>query len=1289
MKDLNARFSLFVVPRLLSAFVVKRAENNLYVYLLKNLGMMYERCLRFASQKGVRKLAFFVVAALVLAVSGVVKGQNVPISDYSVNNFGQVQLEIQASADNYYLLTAEHESNLGIETITSITMGVDGTMLISEPNAAYPLENYKITQHSIANPDDTDGDGIDDITEFNNMPTDAPLNFAAPISFTDGTTSIPDAATFASMAVVADVPWAPFLNGQEFVKFGILDIDTDNPKVYFINSNTHFIHANFFSAIGANVMGDDGSGEVVFNPNEILPNGAIGSYSFNFSFGDALDFEATQKTFELLTANMPFLRNNMQHFIGSSSEGRYETQYKDDYIGSRINVVLESEVFGDIDFIPFNEAEGYGFFRAMMLDENPGSRDIVLYDALPNSLPRVGGIITSVVQTPLSHVNLRAIQDNAPNAYIRDPLAIDSIADLLGSYIYYKVENDNYVIREATLEEVNDWYEKLRPTEPQIPERDLSFERILPLDSISFEMSTAFGAKCTNVATMRTFGFPNGTIPDGFGIPFYYYDEFMKFNNFYQEVEDMVADPNFISDLETRIDMLKDFRKEIKDAPMPQWMLDDLQAMHDGFPVGTAVRCRSSTNNEDLPGFSGAGLYTSKTQHLDEGHISKSVKQIYASMWNFRAFDERDFYRVDHYIAAMGILCHPNFEEEKSNGVGVSIDPIYSTENTFYLNTQVGEFLITNPDANSIPEEILLNQDTSKGYTVLRESNLVTHHALVMEERFLDSMRNYLKVIHDEFAILYDVVGAEGFGMDIEYKVTAQDQMVIKQARPWVSFWAEIKAENDLGVEEVTEPQTSSSLGANELVTAKVANKGLKKMVDFDVSLFVDGQFAETITVTDTIRPFQDAEFQFSSPQDFSAIGDYDVMAVVTSTIDGYANNDTLNVVLSKLHVLEAGIAIGSVTAKCDTELDVDVVVTNYGETSLDDTAIEVVVNGVVVDTAIYSRSISYQSYAVVRITITENLQATNNQITLNLIDVNGQQDAVASNNTATTTAGLNSSYDIVTVIINADDYPQETSWQIYDEISGETLASGELSRNTEVFSEDICVDYGSCITMSLFDSEGDGICCDYGLGNFLVLNSVGDTLFTNDGEFESEVVELFCPNGEGCAFTARIESTMATAETAADGVIEIYPSGGFGPFLYSIDGGQTFIDKNAFFDLLPGTYSLVVQDDAGNCTYEEMVDVGFDPTSNTNDPLADRISVFPNPVNDQLTIAIEGAISASRNVNFGIYNSLGQLMDAGSISKGGSQQQAVISLATYASGTYIVKCYDESFEKQFKVMKL
>ena len=128
-----------------------------------------------------------------------------------------------------------------------------------------------------------------------------------------------------------------------------------------------------------------------------------------------------------------------------------------------------------------------------MGSSHTGSRD-----ALPNSLPRVGGIITSVIQTPLSHVNLRAIQDNVPNAYIQDPLSIDSIANLLNNYVYYKAENETFQFREATLEEVNNWYEALRPTEPQIPERDLSITEIMPLDDIEFDMSTAFGAKCSN-----------------------------------------------------------------------------------------------------------------------------------------------------------------------------------------------------------------------------------------------------------------------------------------------------------------------------------------------------------------------------------------------------------------------------------------------------------------------------------------------------------------------------------------------------------------------------------------------------------------------------------------------------------------------------------------------------------------------------------------------------------------------------------------------------------------------
>ena len=1059
------------------------------------------------------KIASYLLSIVFLLSFTISFGQNVEILNASLNSFGQVQLEIEGRSDQYYLLHASHQPNLDYESITSLTMGQDGIMIVSEPLASFPYANYTITAHSIANPDDSDGDGIDDITEYNNMPTSGVFNYADEIPFEDGTLSIDNHETFASLAVVSeDVFWAPFLNNQEFVKFAIVNQNSDNPEVYFINSVTHFIHADFLNTIGVNQFADDVmTGEVVYNPNEILPNGAIGSYSVNYSFGDAFPFDVTRRTFELIAANMPYLDNNLQHFIGSQAEDNHEVNYKDDFVGSRIPVVFESGVFADVPYIPLNQAEGYGFFRLMGLDDNPGSRDIVLYEALPNSLPRVGGIITSVVQTPLSHVNLRAIQDNLPNSYIKDPLEIEAIASLLGKFIYYKVEQENYTIREATQEEVNAWYENIRPTTEQIPERDLSITSILPLDEIGFEMSTAFGAKCSNVATMRKFGFPEGTIPDGFGIPFYFYDEFMKFNGFYEKVEQMISDPEFNNDLEVKIETLKDFRKEIRDADMPQWMLDELQEMHDKFPEGTSVRCRSSTNNEDLPGFSGAGLYTSKTQHPDEGHISKSVKQVYASMWNFRAYDEREFYRVDQYIAAMGLLCHPNYDLEKSNGVGVSLDPLYGTEGNFYLNTQIDEFLITNPDANSIPEEILLSQDPEEGYFVLRNSNLVPNGQLVMDEEYLNLMREYLQVIHDEFAILYDVVGAEGYGMDIEYKVTAEDRLIIKQARPWVSFWADIKANFDLAASEILEPISSSTLTDSEMIKAVIANTGLEDMKDFTVSLLIEDEVIETIQVSEVLPTFSSTEIQFITPQDFSEFKDYSVGVIVSHPEDGYERNDTLINVITKLYGVEGSISIEEGGGSCGEEIHFDAIINNLGDFDITDLQIEVLSNGQFIETIDFSVNIPRTETEVLEIIVSENIQAIDNEVTFNLISVNGQPDALSDNNSATIISDIPTNYNFVTVVINPDMYPEEITWTINDLETDEIIDTGGLVNDQTFYTKDVCVDTTSCFTITIFDSYGDGICCFFGEGNISVLNSSGDTLAYNNGDFGSSAQEEFC----------------------------------------------------------------------------------------------------------------------------------------------------------------------------------
>jgi len=1286
----------------------------------------------------------------------------VPVINYSVNNSGQALLSIQAEEGKYYVLSAQHSPSF--EWATTMIMGVDGTMVISDQGGAYPLENYTVTQYDVSNPGDIDGDGIDDVTEYNNMPTDAPINFAESVDFVDGATSVPDAQVFMDLATINDVGWAPFLNGQLYVKFGILDRDTPEPKVYFINSNTHYIHAAFFNSIGASVTGDDSSGEIVFNPNIILPGGVIGSYSFNFSFGNTYDFVETQRTYELLVANMPFLQNNMNHFISQNNEGTYLSQYADDFEGSKIEVVLESEVYADINYIPFHEAEGYGFFRHMSLDETPGSRDIVLYDALPNSLPRVGGIITSVVQTPLSHVNLRAIQDNVPNAYIEDPLSIDSIAILLNNYVYYKVENETFQFREATLDEVNAWYESIRPTEPQIPERDLSITEIMPLDDIEFDMSTAFGAKCTNVAKMRSFGFPEGTIPDGFGIPFYFYDEFMQYNSFYLEAQVMIDNPSFQTDINFRIDRLESFRDDIKDAPMPQWMMDALQEMHEDFPVGTKVRCRSSTNNEDLPGFSGAGLYTSKTQHLDEGHISKSIKQVYSSMWNFRAYEERDFYRVDHFMAAMGLLCHPNFEEEKSNGVGISIDPIYDTENTFYLNTQVGESLITNPDPNSVPEEILLyeNPEQAGGYLVLQLSNLVEQGELVMDQIYLDQMREFLSIIHDEFAILYNVEGVEGFGMDIEYKVTAQDQLVIKQARPWVSFWADIKADNDLEFTAFINPVSSSDLGNGELISAVIANTGLNPMNDFNLTLLIDDQEVETLTITETIEPFSNTEFQFEIPQDFSATGDYNLIGIVTDVDDEYGNNDTLNYVVSKIYQLDAGVTIGLLNETCDNEIEATIIIENNGGNTINNVMFEIIINGESAGDFYELVEISSLAQGEVTVVVEGNIQASDNEVVVNIIAVNGQVDEEAFNNSYTSILEVEATYDFITLIINGDEYPNETSWSLFD-LNENLIATGGLNNGN--LEEELCIDYTSCYSLYVYDSYGDGICCGFGIGDFSVINSSGETIVYNNGDFGSQALELICPDGADCVINAEIvvthsinddgaisiltpssnpysysinggqsftesntfvdllpgeylvviqddsgmcsyeetvyieectlhsvdiASTNATSVVVANGSIIITPTSGISPYLYSIDGGQNFVDENEFYNLAVGNYNVIIQDASGVCEYEINVpieaDSGVGVVENGFD--SSEIIIYPNPTTDQIHIEFNSYSELSEKINIVVFDNWGRIMSAGSMSEA-NNGKTMISLRGLESGIYYVKCYNNKVEKYFKVIKV
>ncbi len=686
-----------------------------------------------------------------------------------------VPIVVESTTEEYFVLYVRHDlGGTVLELPVSVTLGENGTTTLAENVEALPKERYLVEKFLIADPADIDGDCIDDITELADPVGMNPVNPAAAINLTDGAVGVPDRGTFEALAYY-----------ESYLKFVLIDLDTSFPSVYFMNTTTHDHHSHFLRAIGVQRNQEMVVGSLFYVEELDAPDGSRGLYSYRLPTS-YFPISLVERSYTVLAASMPLLSDNLAFNLRNTILSSFRADLPL-YSESRVNLVFDIEIYADTGFLALNTGEGYGLLRAIGPDERPHHRDIVIYGALPNDLPRVAGIVSTVPQTPLSHVNLRAIQDRVPNAYIRDALDEDSIDDLIGSYVHYKVTEDGWEMRAATRAEVDAHHAASRPAHEQTPQRDLSITSITPLSEIGFGNWTAFGVKAANVAVLGTLGFPNGTVPDGFAVPFYFYDEFMKHNGFYDDIEEMLADPDFQANYTVQESELKGLRKAIKDAETPGWITAELEEMHGEFPNGTSLRYRSSTNNEDLPGFNGAGLYDSKTQHpeeTEEDGISKSLKQVYASLWNFRAFAERDFYRINHTAAAMGVLVHPNYSDELANGVAVSFDPIYYGDGSYYVNTQLGEDLVTNPDAHSIPEEILLNPSGS--YAVLATSNQVPLGQLLMSDDQLAQLGRHLTVIHEEFRELYNPGSDDPFAMEIEFKITSDNILAIKQARPWV-----------------------------------------------------------------------------------------------------------------------------------------------------------------------------------------------------------------------------------------------------------------------------------------------------------------------------------------------------------------------------------------------------------------------------------------------------------------------------------------------------------------------
>lgn len=617
-----------------------------------------------------------------------------------------------------------------------------------------------------------------------------------------GARTVPDRATFETLARRDDVPGQL---GAPEMKLLILGVDSDTPQLYFANTRRfEFHHAFATLGLGLRIglgefnaityFRDDRTnlaGTIIANDRyEPAGSGEAGLYALEFWPTDPVSSRHVALAFGLVSAAMPFAAGKLAYHPAGDTQEALFAQEPTAFGELGVRSISTAQLFANVSYVALNPGEGFGVLSAVdpTSGRPPTIRDVALFSSLPNDLGHVAGVLSATPQTPLSHINLKAKQNDTPNAYVRGALTDPRIAPLLGQVVRYEVTPQDFSLAAATPEQVAAWLQRIRPQQPQTPPRDLTATAISDLDELGHADSQRVGAKAANVAELRRM-LPAGVAPDGYAIPFALYDRHMREGGFYERAAQLASDPELQADPARREAALGELRTAIKKAKLADASAAAIAELHARFPEGLAIRCRSSTNNEDLEGFNGAGLYDSFTHRPDEGKLSKTIKQVWASLWNFRAFDEREFHRIDHVGAAMGVLVHPNFDDELANGVAVTKNPYDPNWPGFYVNVQVGESLVTNPDPNATPDELLISAIGEHGEhetQYIRHSTVTAGGAPVMTREQITGLTALLETIQERFKVIYGREEDKGFAMDVEFKVDAAGKLAVKQARPWV-----------------------------------------------------------------------------------------------------------------------------------------------------------------------------------------------------------------------------------------------------------------------------------------------------------------------------------------------------------------------------------------------------------------------------------------------------------------------------------------------------------------------
>ncbi len=473
-------------------------------------------------------------------------------------------------------------------------------------------------------------------------------------------------------------------------------------RIYFVNSQKYRFHKDFLLANYLIPRGGDVSDALYRDQNRRFIVGTIAfqkpvdKFTFELYEGDLASAELIKLAYDTINKS----------FFDPVAYKPNSIRQDDASAKLNINRISADEIQSNQEYLALNTGKAVGRVHIIeKLDDTVeiGDNEILILKELPPSLPQVRGIIVTQPSTPLSHINILARGWGIPNVYIKDA---DKLFKELDTYVIeFNATLTDYKYKRADLETVK---KQFVDPEQAVAPSDLTVTKLASIREMRAKDSIAFGGKSANLGEMINAKNPSITIPDGFTVPFYWYDKFMRENGLNDKIDVLMDDLDFVHNPRIRRQKLEEFRNEIQNARFDEQLKAEVINRWKTELKGQGVFVRSSSNAEDLPNFSGAGLYSSVANVKTDEKVIEAVKKVWASLWNFEAYEARVRNYVNQREVFMSALIQVGLNMD-SGGVLITKDPFDpENKNAVYIAAVWGHN--DSVTANKfVPEQVLYN----------------------------------------------------------------------------------------------------------------------------------------------------------------------------------------------------------------------------------------------------------------------------------------------------------------------------------------------------------------------------------------------------------------------------------------------------------------------------------------------------------------------------------------------------------------------------------------------------